>query len=142
MFPPCCLAGVQTVHHASTRDSWTLTGKSDSVSCRVNAPFSWVLMCTMFCLCPPRVCFPSSVEVLFWVAHQKQVFYKYLSHRWVHCLMIECCLSPFPHLPSTPSLPLSVSLFRACCKIKISTWGNNCKKTDIYFHNEADWKQW
>ena len=30
--------------HASTRDSWTLTGKSGSVSCVVTAPFSWVLV--------------------------------------------------------------------------------------------------
>ena len=47
--------------HASTRDSWTLTGKSGLVSCGVTAPFSWVLVCTRFCLCPPRVCFPSPV---------------------------------------------------------------------------------
>ena len=30
--------------HASARDSWTLTGKSGSVSCEVTAPFSWVLV--------------------------------------------------------------------------------------------------
>ena len=29
-------------------------GKSGSVSCVVAAPFSWVLVCTKFCLCPPR----------------------------------------------------------------------------------------
>ena len=46
--------------HASTRDSWTLTGKSGSVSCGVTAPFSLVLVHTRFCLCPPRVCFPQS----------------------------------------------------------------------------------
>ena len=40
--------------HASAGDSWTLTGKSGSVSCRVTAPFSWVLACTRFCLCPPK----------------------------------------------------------------------------------------
>ena len=45
--------------HASTRDSWTLTGKSESVSCGVTAPFSWVLVHTRFHLCPPRVCFSS-----------------------------------------------------------------------------------
>ena len=28
-----------------TGDSWTLTGKSGSVSCGVTAPFSWVLAC-------------------------------------------------------------------------------------------------
>ena len=44
--------------HTSTGDSWILTGKSGSVSCGVTAPFSWVLVCTKFCLCPPRVCFP------------------------------------------------------------------------------------
>ena len=49
--------------HASTRGSWTLTGRSGSVSCGV-APFSWVLGHTSFCLCPPRVGSPSPVEVL------------------------------------------------------------------------------
>ena len=44
--------------HASVRDSWTLTGKAGSVSYGIIAPFSWVLVCTRFCLCPPRVCFP------------------------------------------------------------------------------------
>ena len=47
--------------HASSGDSWTLTGKPGSVSCGVTAPFSWVLVHTRFCLCLPRVCFPNSV---------------------------------------------------------------------------------
>ena len=46
--------------HASARDSWTLTGKSGSVSCGVTAPFSWVLVHTRFCLCPPRNLLPQS----------------------------------------------------------------------------------
>ena len=50
--------------HASTRDSWTLMGKSESASCRVTAPFFWVLVHTKFCLCLPRVCFP--VLCKFW----------------------------------------------------------------------------
>ena len=50
--------------HWGPRDSGTLTSKSDSVSCGVTAPFSWLLVCTRFCLCPPRVCIPSPVEVL------------------------------------------------------------------------------
>ena len=33
----------------------SLTGKSGSVSCRVTDPFSWALMHTIFCLCPPSV---------------------------------------------------------------------------------------
>ena len=44
--------------HSSSRDSWTLTGKSGSVFCGVTAPFSWVLLCTRSYLCPPRVYSP------------------------------------------------------------------------------------
>ena len=50
--------------HASSGDSWILTGKSGSVFCGVTAPFSWVLVHTRFCLCPPRVCSPSPVYTL------------------------------------------------------------------------------
>ena len=45
-------------------DSWTLTGKSGSVPCGITAPFSWVLVHSEFCLCPPRVYVPSPVQVL------------------------------------------------------------------------------
>ena len=47
--------------HTSTRDYWTLMGKSGSFSYGVTAPSSWVLVCTRFCLCPLRVCFSSPV---------------------------------------------------------------------------------
>ena len=50
--------------HASAGDSWTFMGKSGSVSCGVTAPFSWVLVHTRFCLCPPRLYFP--VLCKFW----------------------------------------------------------------------------
>ena len=36
-----------------------------SLSCGDTAPFSWVLVHTRFCLCPPRVCFP--VLCKFWL---------------------------------------------------------------------------
>ena len=55
---PCCRPPST---HASGGDFWTLMGRSDSVSSEVTAPFSWVLEHTRFCLCPPRVCFPSPV---------------------------------------------------------------------------------
>ena len=46
--------------HAPTRDSWTLTEKSRSVSWGgVTAPFSWVQVHIRFYLCPQRVCFSS-----------------------------------------------------------------------------------
>ena len=42
--------------HASAGDPQTLTGRSGSVSCGLTPPFSWALVRTRFCLCPPRVC--------------------------------------------------------------------------------------
>ena len=61
----CCIQcpwprSMPLLTHASTRDSWTLKGKSGSVSCVDTAPFSWVLVHAQFCVCPPRVCFPQS----------------------------------------------------------------------------------
>ena len=47
-----------TSTHGSALDSWTLLGKSGSVSCGVTAPFSWVLVHARYCVCPPRVNFP------------------------------------------------------------------------------------
>ena len=49
----CCTQCPQSCNrtlltHTSTRDSWTLTGKSGSASCGLTAPFSWVLVCTRF----------------------------------------------------------------------------------------------
>ena len=41
--------------NTSTEDSPTLAGRYGTVFCRVIAPFLWVLVCTMFCLCPLRV---------------------------------------------------------------------------------------
>ena len=37
--------------HVSSGDSWTLPGKSGSVSCGVAAPFSWVLVCIWLTVC-------------------------------------------------------------------------------------------
>ena len=50
--PQPCIRPLPT--HTSDGDSWTLPGKSGSVSCGVTAPFSWILVHTRFCLCPPK----------------------------------------------------------------------------------------
>ena len=47
--------------HASARDSWTLTGKSGSVSCGVTAPFSRVPVHTRF-ICALQ----ESVSLVLW----------------------------------------------------------------------------
>ena len=71
--PHACTAALSTLDpaaghrqplHAFDGDSWTLMGMTGSVSCGVTAPFSWVLVHSRFCLCPPRVCFP--VLCKFW----------------------------------------------------------------------------
>ena len=49
--------------HTSARDSWTLTGKSGSVSCGVTAPFSWFLVHTLSCCALQESVSP----VLFWI---------------------------------------------------------------------------
>ena len=43
---------------------WRLTGMPGSVSSGLTAAFSWVLVHTTFCLCSPKFCFHSPVEVL------------------------------------------------------------------------------
>ena len=43
---------------------WTHMGNSRSDSCRVTAPFSWILVHTRFCFFLPRVCFPGLCK--FW----------------------------------------------------------------------------
>ena len=81
--------------HASARDSWTLTGKSGSVSCGVTAPFSWVLVCTRFCLCPTRVCFP--VLCKFWQLYggiNGDLLKEDLFHTHVCCTQSLCPCQP------------------------------------------------
>ena len=53
-WPQACIRPPPT--HASAGDSWTLLGKSGSVSCGVAAPFSWVLVHTRSaCACQESV---------------------------------------------------------------------------------------
>ena len=40
---------------------WFQMGKGICQGCGITALFSWILVHTRFCLCPPRVCFPSPV---------------------------------------------------------------------------------
>ena len=47
-------------NHTSARASWTLMGKSWSVSCGVTVPFSWVLVHRRFLFMPSKSLFPQS----------------------------------------------------------------------------------
>ena len=89
--------------HVSTRDSWTFLGKSGSVSCGVTASFSWVLVHTRFCLCPPRVCFPSVCK--FWWLYggfNGDLLQERLCHTQIHCAQSPClCGRPLLTCTST-----------------------------------------
>ena len=76
--------------HASARDSWTLTGKSGSVSYGVTAPFSWVLVHRVL-LCPLRVYFP--VLCKFWQLYGR-VNGDLLQEGLCH-ILVCCTQSPF-----------------------------------------------
>ena len=82
--------------YISTGDSWTLPGKSGSVSCGVTAPFSWVLVHTRFCLCASRVYFP--VLCKFWPLYggvNGGLLQECLCHTQVCCTQGPCpCGSP------------------------------------------------
>ena len=89
--------------HTSTGDSWTLPGKSGSVSCGVITPFSWVLVHTRFCLCPPRLYFP--VLSKFWWLYggvNSNLLQEGLYHIRVCCTQSPCpCGSPLLTRTST-----------------------------------------
>ena len=50
-----CPCGEPQLPSASAGDPPTLAGRSGSVSYGVTAPSPWVLMCTLLCVCPPRM---------------------------------------------------------------------------------------
>ena len=93
--------------HASAGDSWTLLGKSGSVSCGVTASFSWVLVHISFCLCSPRVYFP----VLLWLLlcpWTWDIFFLVASNIFLlmvvqqHVVILEFSQEKMSTRPSTP----------------------------------------
>ena len=78
-------------------------GKSGSVSYEVTAPFSWVLVCIKFCLCPPRAYFP--VLCMFWQLYSGingDLLQEGLCHTQVCCTQSPCpCGSPLLTCTST-----------------------------------------
>ena len=112
----CCIHCPQPcsrspLSYASTGDSWTLTGKSGSVSCGVTAHFSWVLVHTSFCLYPPRVYF--LVLCKFWQLYggvHGDHLQEGLCHTQVCCTQSPCpCGSPLLTSNTVLAQSLSVS---------------------------------
>ena len=84
------------VTHTSAGAAWTLLGKSESVSCGVTAPFSWILMSTRF-VCALQVS-ASPVLCKFWHLYSGvngDLFQEGLCHAQVYCTQSPCpCGSP------------------------------------------------
>ena len=123
--------------HASTRDSWTLMGKSGSISCGVTAPFSWILVHTRFCLCSPRVCFPSHVSsgssTVGLMAHLLQ---EGLCHTQVYWTQSPCpCSSPL--LIYTSSRDTQTQVYLSLCGIS----GSWCTQ-GMFEPSEHLWQVW
>ena len=92
--------------HTSAEDYWIPPDKSGSVSCGVTAPFSWVMVHTTFCLCPPRVYF--LVLCKFWQ------LYGGINGDLLQdglCYTQVCCTQPYPSLLDPE--PLSLWQFTA-----------------------------
>ena len=100
--------------HTSARDSWTLTGKSGSVSCWVTAPFSWDLVHKVL-LCSLRIYFP--VLCKFWQLYggvNGSLLQEGLCHTQVCCIQspvpvaVHCW--PIPPLEMLKHSSVSVSV--------------------------------
>ena len=115
--------------HTSTGDSWTLSGKSGSVLCRVTAPFSWDLVHTRFSLCTPRVYFPGLYN--FWqlygelmVTSSKRAYAipKSVATRYPVPVAVHCWPVPSQEMLKHNSVSVSVGLLGswAClCPLRI-----------------------
>ena len=123
--------------HTSAGGSWTLMGKSGSVSCGVTAPFSWVLVCTRFCLCSPSVFSP--VLYKFWqlcVGVNGDLLQEGLCHTQVCCTQSPCpCSSPL--LTCTTTGDTQAQFYLSLCAVS----GSWCPQ-GLFEPSEHLWWVW
>ena len=123
--------------HTSTGDSWTLTGKSGSLSCGVTTPFSWDLVHTRFYLCPPRIHFP--VLCKFWQLCGEvngDLLQEGLCHTKVCCTQSPCpCSSPL--LTATSTRDAETQFCLCLCEVP----GSWCAQS-LFEPSEHLWREW
>ena len=138
----CCMQCPQLgsrppLTHTSSGDAWTLMGRSGSVSCGVTAPFSWVLVHTRFCLCPPRVSFP--VLCKFWQLYggvSGDLLQEGSCHPQVCCTQSPCpCSSPL--LTCTSSGDTQTEFCLSLCRVS----GFWCTQ-GLFEPSEPLWRVW
>ena len=117
--------------HTSARDSWTLTGKSGSVSCGVTAPFSYVLVCTsFFCALQESV---SPVPCKFWWLSggvNGNLLQEGFFHTQVYCTQSPCPLSS-PVLTCTSSGDTQTQFCLSLCGISWSLYAQGLSSLSI-----------
>ena len=111
--------------------------KSVTVSCGVTAPFSWVLVHTRSCLCPPRVYFP--VLCKFWQLYggvSGDLLQKGLCHTQVCCTQRPCpCGRPL--LTRTSAGDTQTQFCLSLCGVP----GSWCAQ-DLFEPSEHLWREW
>ena len=127
---------------ASAGDSWTLMGKSGSVSCGVTAPFSWVLVHTRFCFCPPKSLFPVLCKVYENCYNPIKVQY-YIAGcvSWVPMLTLldlwTCCQNrTHLHVGTYCASFSCTQWYEIDSSIQATYWwssGSQTKETELYF---------
>ena len=103
--------------HTSTGDSWTSTGKSITVSCRVTALFSWVLVHKVL-FCPPKIYFP--VLCKFWQlcgGVNGDLLQEGLCHTQVCCIQ-----SPVPVTEHHQPIPPQETLKHNSVSVSVGSW--------------------
>ena len=101
-------------------------GKVWSVSCRVTAPLSWVLVHTRFCLCPSRIYFPVLCKFRqLYGEVNGNLLQEGLCHTQVCCTQSPCpCSSPLLTWTSTGDThtQFCLSLFGVCGSLCGQGW--------------------
>ena len=126
--------------HASARDSWTLMGKSGSVSCGVISLFSWVLVhtgsvCALKESVSPVLCkfwrlYGGSLVALWWLLQER------LCHIQVYCTQSPSPRSS-PLLTHTFSGDTQTQLFLSFCGVS----GSWCAQGKFEPFEDL-WKVW
>ena len=115
----------------------TLLVNAGSVSCGVTAPFSWVLVCTRFCLHPTRVYF--LVLCKFWQLYggvNGDFLQEGLCHNQVCCTQSPCpCGSPL--LSCTSSGDAQTQFCLSLCRVSGSWYTQG-----LFVPSECLWWEW
>ena len=134
---PCMLFCMPRTLQQATRDPWTLTGKSGSVSCGVTALFSWILAHTRFVYILQKSSFP--VLCKFWQlcgGVNGDLLQEGFCHTQVYCTQSPCpCSSPL--LTCTSAADTQTQFCLSLCRVS----GSWCAQ-GLFEPSQHLWQVW